>query len=99
MLAAAVGLVVAGQLGREAGMPSAWRWVAVVTAALAVVGAILPPFDVYPIDVLLVVLVAGILVPIWGVWLASRASDIWPPAEFAAEAAATEPAADLESTI
>lgn len=91
MLAAAVGLVVVGQLGREAGMPSSWTWVAVVTAGLAVVGVILPLFDLYPIDVLLVVLVAGVLVPIWGVWLASRAWDIWPPAEFATDAVGTQP--------
>jgi len=99
MLAAALGLVVAGQLGREAGMPGAWLWVAVLTAGFAVVGAVLPLFDVYPFDVLLVVLVAGILFPIWAVWLASRAWDIWPPAELATHALDTEPAADLETRI
>jgi hypothetical protein len=100
MIAAAVGLVVAGQLGREAGMPGAWLWVALLAAGLAVVGSLLPLFDVYPFDVLLIVLVAGILFPIWAVWLASRAWDIWPSEGFASEVVSTEPADDhLETRI
>lgn len=98
MVAAAVGLVVAGQLGREAGMPRAWQWVAVVTAALALLGSISPLFDLYPLEVVLVVLVAGILIPIWGVWLASRAWEIWPSSDHAPEALVTD-AVDLEDRI
>ena len=88
MVAAAVGLVVAGQLGREAGMPRAWLGIAWVTAALALVGAVLPLFDVYPFDIMLVVLVAGILIPIWAVWFASRARAIWPSAELSTKTVA-----------
>ena len=91
LVAAAVGLVIAGMLGREAGMPSQWLWLALVGAALAVVlavvGAVFPPFVVYPLDVILIVLVAGIAVPIWAIWLAARAGEIWlvdaPPTDVA----------------
>jgi len=58
---------------------------------LAPIGSALPLLDVYPIVVLLVVLVAGILLPIWAVWLASRAREIWPSADLAAETLAGEP--------
>jgi hypothetical protein len=80
LLAAAVGLVAAGRLGREAGMPASWEWLALATAVAALMGVVLPLFDVYPFDVLFVVLVAGILVPIWAVWLGARAAEIWPQA-------------------
>jgi len=93
LLAAAVGLLVAGTLGREAGMPGGWLWLSLAAAALAVVGSILPLFDVYPFDLLLVVLVAGVSIPIWAVWLASRAWDMWP----SDEVAATEPAVELDT--
>lgn len=73
-------------------MPRAWQWVAVVTAALALLGSVSPLFDLYPLEVVLVVLVAGILIPIWAVWFASRAWEIWPPSE----AVVTDPAAELE---
>jgi hypothetical protein len=82
LVAAAVGLVIAGTLGREAGMPSQWLWLGLIGAALAVVlavvSAVLPPFVAYPWDVILIVLVAGITVPIWVAWLAARARQIWP---------------------
>jgi len=80
-LAAAVGLVVAGRLGREAGMPASWQWLALAAVAVALIGIVLPFFDVYPIDVVLVILVAGILVPIWAAWFGSRAREIWPRVE------------------
>jgi hypothetical protein len=65
MLTAAVGLTAAAGLGREAGMSAAWRWLSLATAAVALLGVVLPFFSVYPFDVLLVALVAGILVPAW----------------------------------
>ena len=74
-----VGLVVAGTVGREAGMPAAWLGLSLAIAALAPVAAILALLYLYPFDVLLFLLVAGLLVPIWAVWLAVRARDVWPP--------------------
>jgi hypothetical protein len=78
-LLAAVGVVTGGSLGREAGMPAAWLSLSLVTAALAVVAAVLPIFGLFPIDVLAVAFVAGILVPIWAISLATRAWDVWTP--------------------
>lgn len=60
--------------------------VAVATAALALLGAISPLLDLYPLDIVLVVLVAGILIPIWAEWLASRAFEIWPSSDDATDA-------------
>jgi len=94
MLAATVGLLAAGQLGRDAGMPAAWRTLAWVAAALALIVAILPLFDLAPFDVLLVVLVAGLLIPIWAVWFASRVDDLWAPALSAPSIAGEDPLRD-----
>ncbi len=76
MLTAAVGLLTAAGLGRDAGMPAGWRWLSIATAAVALLGAVLPLFPVYPFDVLLVALVGGILVPAWVLWLATRSRAI-----------------------
>lgn len=84
LLAVAIGLVTAGRRGREAGMPTGWLWLSVLIAALALVGMVLPLFRVFPLDALLVVLIAGILVPIWAVWLAARVWAIWPTDEIIA---------------
>ncbi|MGH2379929.1 MAG: hypothetical protein ACRDG7_01760 [Candidatus Limnocylindria bacterium] len=81
LLAGAVGFMVAGRLGREAGMPAGWWWLSVVTAVLALAVVLLVVGDAFPINVLVTVLVAGILVPIWALWLATRAWDIWPRSE------------------
>jgi MFS family permease len=78
ILAAAAGTAVAGTLGREAGMPTGWLWLSWTIAALSVVVAVLPILRLYPFDTLAVVLVAGILFPIWALWLGARAWDIWP---------------------
>ncbi len=78
ILAAAVGLVAASGLGWEAGMPSGWRWLSLVLAVLGVIGAIMPLLDLYPFDALMIALIAGILFPIWAIWLALRVRDVWP---------------------
>jgi hypothetical protein len=84
-LVVAVGVAAGGALGREAGMPAAWWWLSLATAAMGVVAAVLQVFclcvfgiDV-PLNVLATALVAGIMLPIWAVWLAMRAWDIWTP--------------------
>lgn len=81
LVASAVGLLVAGSLGRAAGMPGPWQWLAAVGALISLVGAGLPWANVYPLDLIVVVLVAGIIVPIWLLWLAARARDVWPVGE------------------
>jgi hypothetical protein len=78
IVVAALGLVAVGALGREVGMPRGWRWVSLAIAVLGVIAAILPVFDLHPFDVLLIALIAGILFPIWAIWLALRARDVWP---------------------
>jgi hypothetical protein len=91
LFASAVGLVTAGGLGREAGMPTAWWWLALITAVLARVGSVLPLFGpLYPFDLLFISLIAGILVPVWAGWLALRARDIWSPSEAIPDAAVLE---------
>jgi hypothetical protein len=72
------GYLAAGTLGREAGMPVAWWWVSVSIAVLAVVLAVLAVAEAYPFDVLVIALVAGLLTPIWAIWLARRAAQVWP---------------------
>jgi uncharacterized membrane protein YhaH (DUF805 family) len=46
LLAVAVGMLTAGRLGRDAGMPGGWWWLALTTVLLALVGVVLPLFDV-----------------------------------------------------
>jgi hypothetical protein len=81
ILAAAAGTAVAGTLGREAGMPTGWLWLSWAISALAVVAAVLQVLRLYPFNDLATILVGGILLPIWALWLGARAWDIWPAAE------------------
>ena len=81
IVAAAAGVVAAGTLGREAGMPKAWLWVSLALAVVGVIAAILPVVDIYPFNVLLIAVIAGVLFPIWAIWLALRARDVWPAPE------------------
>jgi hypothetical protein len=80
MVAASVGVVMAGALGREHGMPIGWWWVSIAVAVVALIGAVVPLLRIYPVDVLITALVAGILFPIWALWLAARARDVWATA-------------------
>ena len=76
----AVGLLLVASLARTAGMPARWRWLTLAIAAASVVGVVLPFFDVYPADAVLVALTAGVLLPAWALWLAIRAPELWPQA-------------------
>jgi hypothetical protein len=78
IVALAIGLIVVARLGQEAGMPSGWRWLSLTIAALGLLGVILTFADVYELNALLVLVIAGILAPTWAIWLASRASTLWP---------------------
>jgi hypothetical protein len=81
ILTASGGVVIAGNLGRESGMPAGWLWLSLGIAALAVVGTLLTILRVFPLDAIVTILLAGILFPIWALWLAARAWAVWPTAE------------------
>jgi len=74
----AVGALLVATMPQRA-LPQWWRRLNVVIAALSVIGVLLPLFDAYPLDVLLTLLIAGILLPIWAIWLARRPADFWTP--------------------
>jgi hypothetical protein len=74
----ALGLVIVAGLGQRAGMPSGWRRLSIVIAALSLVGVAMTFFEVGPFGALLFLLIGGVLAPIWALWLASRASVLWP---------------------
>ena len=71
------GLWLAGSLGADAGMPQAWRWLSMLIAVASIVLAVLAVLEAYPFDQYLLGLTAGILVPIWAIWLASRSREVF----------------------
>ena len=73
----APGVWLAGSLGADAGMPPAWRWLSALIALAAIVLAVLAVLEAFPFDQYLLGLTAGILVPIWAIWLAMRARDVF----------------------
>jgi hypothetical protein len=62
-------------------MPSGWRWLSLAIAALSLIASVMPLFGVSPFDLLMVAVIAGILLPIWAIWLALRGRDVWPELE------------------
>ena len=80
---AAPGVWLAGSLGADAGMPPAWRWLSILIALVSIVLAVLAVLEAFPFDLYTLGLSSGILVPIWAIWLAMRAPEIWgaPEAE------------------
>lgn len=78
LIVLSVGLVAVAKLGQEAGMPVGWRRLSLAIAALSLVGVAMTFFDVYPLDALLVLLIAGVLAPVWALWLSRRATVLWP---------------------
>ena len=77
LVLAAPGFWLAGSLGADAGMPSAWRWLSVVIGVAAILLAVLAVLEAFPFDQYLLGLAAGILTPIWAIWLGMRARDVW----------------------
>ena len=77
LVLAAPGVWFAGSLGADAGMPPAWRWLSVLIALASIVLAVLAVLETFPFDQYLLGLTAGILVPIWAIWLAMRAPELW----------------------
>lgn len=77
LVLAVPGFLIAGRLGSEAGMPQGWRWLSIVIALAAIVLAVLAVLRPFPFDQLALGVTAGILVPIWAIWLARRSGDLW----------------------
>jgi hypothetical protein len=77
LVLAAPGFLFAGSLGADAGMPPAWRFLSIVIALASIVLAVLAVLEAFPFDQYLLGMAAGILVPIWAIWLAMRARELW----------------------
>ena len=77
LVLAVPGLWFAGSLGADAGMPQAWRWLSLVIAVASIVLAVLALLEAFPFDQYVLGLTAGILVPIWAIWLASRSRELF----------------------
>jgi hypothetical protein len=63
-------------------MPSGWRWLSYLIPVASIVLAVLVYLYAYPFDDYFFGLVGGILVPIWAIWLAIRAGDLWREAAY-----------------
>jgi hypothetical protein len=79
LLLLAFGTVLLAGIGREHGMSSRWVWLSLVIAALSVVVGVLSVLSLYPVDQLVLLVTAGILTPIWALWLATCAEMLVPP--------------------
>jgi len=83
LVLAAVGVVAAGRAFRER-MPTSWGIFSWLTAIGMVAAAVIPFLRINPdLDVWILVVVAGVLVPIWALWLGTsfRAGDEPEPQE------------------
>jgi hypothetical protein len=90
---AVLGILMVVELGRRAGMSRGLTWMTYVAAAggfvLAVLGALAEvngrddPWGI--VSDLSAVAVAGILIPLWALWLAIRAPELAGPEEMAGE--------------
>ena len=77
LVLAVPGLILAGSLGVEAGMPPAWRWLSLLIALASLVLAVLAVLEAYPYDLAVLALSSGVLFPIWAIWLGTRARELW----------------------
>jgi hypothetical protein len=75
----AVGFLFVAGLGERAGMSRNWVMFTYLTAVLGLLAAVLGALDVGDLADLTALAVAGILVPIWTLWLAIRAPQLTPP--------------------
>jgi hypothetical protein len=80
---AAIGAVLIAPVGRRAGMPAGWVWLALAPAILAPIAAALHVLQAFPADWAVLLVAAGIAVPAWALWIALRSEAIAPPAEAA----------------
>jgi hypothetical protein len=79
ILLLAFGTVMVAGIGRERGMPSGWVWLSLAVAVLSLAVAVLAVLRTYPLDQLTLLVTAGILTPIWALWLAISAETLVPP--------------------
>ena len=82
-LLAAIGAVLIAPVGRRAGMPAAWVWLALAPAILAPIAAVLHVLQAFEAEWIVLLVAAGIAVPIWALWIALRSEAIAAPAEVA----------------
>jgi hypothetical protein len=75
---AAVGAVLVAGIGRERGMPGSWAWLSLVIAVVSLASAGLAVIGAYPFDQLALLVAAGILIPVWALWVAIRAESLAP---------------------
>jgi len=78
ILLAGAGMLLVAGLGWNGGMPTAWFWLSMAIALAGVVTVVLGAFRTYPLNLIAILVVAGVLVPIWAVWLAIRAPILTP---------------------
>jgi len=72
----AIGMVLAAGLARADGMRRGWVWLSFAVAAAGLAAAVVGVLGPYPINQLSVLAVAGLLVPIWAIWLAIEVPNV-----------------------
>jgi hypothetical protein len=83
VLLVAIGSLLIAPVGRRAGMPTGWAWVPLLIAILWPLAVILHVLQIYPADLIALLAAAGIVVPIWALWIALRSEAVAAPAEIA----------------
>jgi hypothetical protein len=80
---AAIGALLFAPVGRRAGMPVGWVWLALAPAILAPLAAVLHILQAFEAEWIVLLVVAGIAVPIWALWIALRSEAIAAAVEVA----------------
>ena len=83
ILLAAIGAVLVAPVARRAGMPMGWVWLSLAIAPLGLSAAVLHMLQAFEAEWSVLLVVAGIAVPIWALWIALRSEEIAAPAEVA----------------
>lgn len=86
---ASLGLVLVVRLGVEAGLSRGWMAMTYLSVVAGLLAAVLAAFDLSPVSDYTAAAVAGIIIPIWGIWLAIGAPRMASP-----DGGSTEPAMD-----
>lgn len=76
---ASIAFVLVARLGADAGLGNGWAWLSYATAAVGLLAAAVSASDIHPAGDLLTLLVAGILLPVWALWVAIRAPRLAGP--------------------
>ena len=83
ILLSAIGAVLVAPVGRRAGLPVGWVWLSLAIAVLGPLAAVLRVLETFPADAVVLIVVAGLAVPVWALWIALSAYTIAAPAELA----------------